>query len=121
MTKARAILIIGGMALMAHTSRATLIGDDVTVQHHYSNWITPLQTLGTVTVESGTGDLVGLLPGYTVDIGGTSAAVDFNMTGVWTGSAYNGLLFSSLDFYGGTGGLLGLEIDTNMRGWTDSR
>jgi hypothetical protein len=107
--------------------QASLIDDQVSMYHGSPLFSTPESTNGivTVTVEAGAKDDVTALhfDVYTVDIEESSVIVDFlklNQFGNPGVFDYSGLVINDLDFEPGYI-LLGVDVDTNMKGWDDSR
>ena len=108
------------------TSRATLIGDTITISHQFPTLGSVLvvgfpgvpQSFDTI-VEAGTGDLVtintGGGPAYTVNPEATSVSVDFLRTINFATDAFNGLVVEGIN-----DSITGASISTNVAGWADS-
>ena len=128
----RKLIAIVFVFCLSGFAQASLIDDQVIVQHR-----APLFTIvdaasggDTVTVADGTleestaDDIIALhYDVYKVDIEQSSVIVDFlkpNQFGNPGVFDYSGLVLSDLDFASGYI-LLGVDVDTNMKGWDDSR
>ena len=108
-------------------AQASLIDDQVDVYHRFPFFSIPDEASGgdTVTVEAGTkDDIITLHYGvYQVDIEESSVIVDFlkkNQFGDPGLFDFAGLVLTDLDFGPGYI-LLGVDVDTNMKGWDESR
>lgn len=120
--------LCAGLALLASQgAAATLIGDTVTVEHHFT-FGTPAPFYGSEfpVVVAGPADMVLMDSSftlYTVDVDAFDIFVDFTFESTWLDGgefSFNGLVVSDLDFLGGDP-LIGFLIETNMAGWDDSR
>jgi hypothetical protein len=119
------IIAIAFLLCSTGLGQASLIGDLVDIEHHFPQF-------GTIDVGSGGGQDILVTSGievqgmhfgvYDVDVRDSSVDVDFvTLTQNTFGTSnYNGLVLSGLDFEDGYI-LLGVDVDTNMSGWTDSR
>jgi hypothetical protein len=120
------IIAITFVFCLSGFAQASLIDDQVDVYHR-----SPLLSIldeasggDTVTVETGANDAITLHYGvYLVDIEESSVIVDFLRTNQFGNPGvfdYAGLVLSDLDFEPGYM-LLGVDVDTNMAGWDESR
>jgi hypothetical protein len=120
------IITIAFVFCLTGFAQASLIDDLVDIEHHF-----PL--FGTVDVSSGGGQDILVTSGtevqgmhfgvYDVNVEADSVIVDFlkeNQFGDPGVFDYNGLVLSDLDFEPDYI-LLGVDVDTNMAGWDESR
>jgi hypothetical protein len=78
----------------------------------------------TVTVKEGSEDAIDLLFGVmTVDMEADGVIIDFNRPNTFGSASFAGLIIDDLDYDNNDQDyiLLGVEVDTNMRGWADNR
>jgi hypothetical protein len=117
------IITIAFVFCLTGFAQASLIDDLVDIEHHF-----PL--LGNVDELSGGGQDILVTSGtevegmhygvYDVNVGADSVIVDFLKLNQFAVSDYNALVLSDLDFEPGYI-LLGVDVDTNMVGWDESR
>ena len=117
------ILIIIFVSCLSSFAQASLINSQVDIEHNFPRF-------GTVNTASGGGQDILVTTGievedmhfnvYDVDVREDSVFVDFLKADTFATSIYNGLVLSGLDFEDGYI-LLGVDIDTNLTGWDDSR
>lgn len=126
-TVLRAILVAGVLAFPLRAAAApTLIGDNVTI-----NWFFPnlASLFATTSVLVGGGAEVtcpgadplcaGFAEPGTIDIGATSIVINEQAGSAWTGGAFNGFDFTSLDFGAGIS-LVGFTLTTDLAGLTNA-
>ncbi|MGD2271436.1 MAG: PEP-CTERM sorting domain-containing protein [Desulfobacterales bacterium] len=105
-------------------AQASLIDDQVLVEHHFPFFSTVDDDSGggEVTVQDGTAEIFGMHFGvYDVDIEEDSLTVNFLKTNQFGSSDFNGLVLGDLDDSEADYILLGVDVETNMTGWDDSR
>ena len=120
------LLVFGLLALVTPAAHASLIGDTVRLE-----WLgpggdpCPLCETVDVVVEAGPGDVAS--PNSTVlnvDLEASSILIDIITTGVgsFTPPEFNGLVVSSLDWFGDpTGFIVDILFDTNIAGFDPTR
>ena len=104
-------------------AQASLINSEVDIEHNFPRF-------GTANTASGGGKDILVTTGievedmhfgvYDVDVREESVYVDFLKSDTFATSIYNGLVLSGLEFEEGYI-LLGIDIETNLTGWDDSR
>ena len=126
-TVLRALLVACALTLPLPTTAApTLIGDNVTINWYFPSLATLFATTGVLVgggVEitcPGVDPLcVGFVRPATVDIGATSIVINEQAGSAWTGGAFNGFDFTSLDFGAGIS-LTGFTLTTDLAGLTNA-
>ena len=120
------VIITAFVLCLSGFAQASLIDDQVDV-YHRSPFLTIVDESSggdTVTVKAGSEDAVALhFDVYWVDIEESGVSVDFLRTNQFGNPGvfdFTGLVISDLDFEPGYL-LLGADVDTNMKGWDDSR
>lgn len=114
------ILIFTFGLYLTGSAYASLIGDDVFVTYTDPFF----SQTETVTVEEGSDDAVDLLFGViTVDMETDSVIIDFSRPNTFGSASFAGLIIDDLDYDDNAQDfiLLGVEVDTNMRSWSDNR
>ena len=120
------IIAITFVFYLSGFAQASLIDDLVDVSHQSPLFSIVDEASGgaTVTVAEGADDLIALhFDVYQVDIEESSVIVDFLKTNQFGNPGvfdYAGLVLNDLDFEPGYI-LLGVDVDTNMKGWDESR
>jgi hypothetical protein len=105
-------------------AQASLIDDQVLVEHHFPFFdsVDEASGGGEVTVQDGTTEIFGMHFGvYDVDIEESSLDVNFTKTNQFSSADFNALVLSDLDDSEPGYILLGVDVDTDMTGWDDSR
>lgn len=130
-------LFVQSGTVLAGPFKPSLVGDTVLVSHdfpsfgtHVSGMVTP-DGMSVVPlpylVTAGTADQVYLLgnsqePLYIIDIEASSVLIDFRYLAHFSAADFNGLVVSDLDWLDHPDArLVGVTIDTDIPGWTDSR
>ena len=130
-TTGAALVALGSMGI-SQPAQAILIGDEVTFDYLFPDGDTIYETR-TFTVEEGTDDVFNvfgdtLIAGgsdrdttsiFNFDVEAESIGLDFSVAdfnGFWTPASFNGWRLSDLDWQNAQGRIIGLTLDTNMRG-----
>jgi hypothetical protein len=108
------------------TAAPTLIGDNVTINWYFPDLATLFATTGVlvgggaeVTCPGGDPLCAGFVRPATVDIGATSIVISEEAGSTWSGGAFNGFDFTSLDFGAGIT-LVGFTLTTDLAGLTNA-
>jgi hypothetical protein len=122
--KNRCFILASAIATVASAAPAgaTLIGDLVSVEYHFPDLGTLVETHST-TVQAGPADSVTLLEEFltpgTVNVEESSVEIDW-VPVEFTPGTFNGLVLRDLDFSGAPGPIVGLQIVTDAPTWNDS-
>lgn len=110
------------LALIATPAQATLIGDTVSVEYHFPDLGTIVESELTV-VQAGPADTVTLLEIFltpvNIDVESSSVQIDWAPV-EFTPANFNGVVITDMDFLGPPASILGLNILTNAAGWNDA-